>query len=229
MNIGEIRCNNKGSRFIIESKDYDRSDLKHTYYKIRFLESGYVDSVRSDSITNGYVKDNLSRSCCGVGMIGYINSREHFKEYEIWRDMLYRCYCKNDKSYKYYGAKGVTVCDRWHRFDIFFQDIPYIPGYNYELFFQNKLRLDKDILSGENKIYSPITTMWVSDTVNQKRRALEYNQRNKKFAVFPDGHTECITNVGAFCAMHNLHRQNVNLCLSGKQKATKGFTFYKEY
>lgn len=228
MRIGEIKTNRNGSQFVIEDKDIEKSDNKHTYYKIKFLESGYKDSVRSDSIKNGFVKDNLSKSCCGVGMIGYINTREHWKEYKIWEDMIYRCYSQTDKAYKYYGAKGVVVCDRWHRFDFFFKDISKIHGFNQDLFNQGKLRLDKDILSIENKIYSPQTTMWVSDLTNQKRRTAEYNNRNKKYAIFPDGHTELIVNVTDFCKTYNLHRQNVNLCLAGKQVATKEFRFYKE-
>lgn len=224
----EIRTNNNGSKFIIIGKDYSKQNSNHTYYKIKFVESGYEDSVRSDSIEKGLVKDNLAKSCCGVGSVGYINTREHWKEYKIWENMIYRCYCTTDKSYKYYGKKGVTVCDRWHRFDIFFEDMKIISGFDEDLFLQGKLRLDKDILSNGNKIYSPQTTMWVSETTNQKQRVAEYNNKNKKYAIFPDGHVELILNVTDFCKKYNLHRQNVNLCLAGKQKQTKGFRFYKE-
>ena len=213
---------------MVIDKDKNKSDYKHTYYKIKFLESGYEDSVRSDSIEKGLVKDNLSKSCCGIGMIGYINTREHWKEYKIWENMIYRCYCKSDKSYKFYGQKGVTVCERWLRFDYFFQDIITLNGYDAQLFAENKLRLDKDILSVNEKIYSPQTTMWVSDLTNQKRRTVEYNNKNKKYAIFPDGHIEKILNVSDFCKTYGLHRQNVNLCLCGKQKSSKGFKFYKE-
>lgn len=224
----EIQKNNKGLEFVIEGVDKEKSDSDHRYYHIRFLKSGYRDSVRSDSIKKGLVKDNLTESCCGVGKVGYINTRQHFKEYKIWENMIYRCYSPSDKSYKYYGAKGVTVCKRWHRFDQFFEDMFNIPGFDINLFQQNKLRLDKDILSSENKVYSPETTMWVSELENQKQRALEYNMRYKKYAIHPDGHIELITNVTDFCKNNNLHRQNVNLCLAGKRSSTKGFKFYKE-
>ena len=228
MKIGEIKTNNNGLDFIVTGKDVEKSDSKHTYYNIRFVESGYEDSVRSDSINKGLVKDNLSKSCCNVGMVGYINTREHFHEYKIWENMIYRCYCPTDKSYQYYGAKGVTVCERWHRFDYFCSDISSIHGFDKSLFDKHLLRLDKDLLSINEKIYSPQTTMWVSDLTNQKRRVNEYNSRNKKFAIFPDGHKEQIMNVTDFCKTYGLHRQNVNLCLAGKQKETKGFKFYKE-
>lgn len=33
--------------------------------------------------------------------------------YPVWHGIFTRCYNKNSKDYKYYGAKGVKVCDRW--------------------------------------------------------------------------------------------------------------------
>lgn len=34
-------------------------------------------------------------------------------EYRIYRQMLDRCYLETAPNYGWYGAKGVTVCDRW--------------------------------------------------------------------------------------------------------------------
>lgn len=36
--------------------------------------------------------------------------------YHRWSEMHTRCYNKNRKDYKYYGGKGVRVCDKWHDF-----------------------------------------------------------------------------------------------------------------
>jgi len=33
--------------------------------------------------------------------------------WSAWRGMKKRCYYENHPHYKYYGGKGVTVCDRW--------------------------------------------------------------------------------------------------------------------
>lgn len=33
--------------------------------------------------------------------------------YNCYRDMLSRCYCKNLRNYKFYGARGIFVCDEW--------------------------------------------------------------------------------------------------------------------
>ena len=36
-------------------------------------------------------------------------------EYVIWRGMLARCYDEKANNFERYGARGVTVCDRWRK------------------------------------------------------------------------------------------------------------------
>lgn len=35
--------------------------------------------------------------------------------YRVYRQMLDRCYLETAPNYRWYGAKGVTVCERWRR------------------------------------------------------------------------------------------------------------------
>jgi hypothetical protein len=37
--------------------------------------------------------------------------------------MIQRCEDQNCNDYRYYGARGVTVCDRWHDFVAFLNDV----------------------------------------------------------------------------------------------------------
>jgi hypothetical protein len=40
----------------------------------------------------------------------------------IWIGMISRCCNKKSKSYKYYGARGIKICDKWlHNFESFYQ------------------------------------------------------------------------------------------------------------
>lgn len=58
------------------------------------------------------------RSC---GCIPRQNSERVLKEgklvrpdgYHSWKAIQSRCYCESDENYRKYGAKGITVCDRW--------------------------------------------------------------------------------------------------------------------
>lgn len=50
-------------------------------------------------------------------------------EYKAWQAMLNRCYRVKDARYKWYGAKGVIVCDRWRNsFEAFIEDIGLRPS-----------------------------------------------------------------------------------------------------
>ncbi|SRR5579885_173094 len=44
-------------------------------------------------------------------------------EYQSWRAMMRRCRASKATNFKWYGAKGVTVCERWHRFQNFLTDM----------------------------------------------------------------------------------------------------------
>lgn len=45
------------------------------------------------------------------------------KVYGVWSSMKARCSNPNVKQYEDYGARGITVCDRWLIFDNFLADM----------------------------------------------------------------------------------------------------------
>ncbi len=51
------------------------------------------------------------------------------QEYRSWRSMVCRCYYPSNVSYKYYGERGITICDEWRRdFPAFLAYIGPCPG-----------------------------------------------------------------------------------------------------
>lgn len=43
--------------------------------------------------------------------------------YSVWKAMRARCRNSRTTSFKDYGGRGITVCDRWHRFENFLADM----------------------------------------------------------------------------------------------------------
>lgn len=87
------------------------------------------------------------------------------KSYTTWIDMIKRCYSKKfqEKRPTYVGC---AVCDEWLSFSKFKEW--YDENYPRHLEEQGvKLQLDKDLLSGDNKIYSPDTCVFLPNKVNK--------------------------------------------------------------
>lgn len=94
------------------------------------------------------------------------NNRTHGRSktrlYKVWSSMKSRCQDPNSNAYKWYGARGIQVCERWQLFENFIEDmgIPN-PGLTID-------RIDND---GN---YEPGNCRWVSHAENMR------NRRNSK-------------------------------------------------
>lgn len=55
-------------------------------------------------------------------------------EYYAWREAKYRCILPTNHNYVHYGARGISMCDRWlNSFEAFFKDMGPRPEGNYSL------------------------------------------------------------------------------------------------
>jgi hypothetical protein len=148
--------------------------------KIQFLETGTVREVHVNAALEGEAVDPFRVSVCGFGITGENDTKT--REYATWNSMINRCYNPNYGSYINYGAKGVTVCDRWRYFDNFLNDIKLLPGYDLWLQYPGEYALDKDrfqMYVPENmKVYSPETCCFVS-IVNNAKYAGAYVNNHK--------------------------------------------------
>jgi hypothetical protein len=58
--------------------------------------------------------------------------------YASWRSMLTRCFNSENNTYRFYGAKGITICDRWNpakggSFENFLEDLGFRPSKEHTL------------------------------------------------------------------------------------------------
>ena len=65
---------------------------------------------------------------------GYSHGRYGTPIYKIWGGMLSRCNNPKVKIYKYYGGRGIKVCDRWkHSFVNFIYDMGKKPSKTHSI------------------------------------------------------------------------------------------------
>ena len=82
--------------------------------------------------------------------------------------MLNRCRNKNMERYRAYGARGISVCDEWHKYPAFYE-WAMANGY------RNDLTIDRIDVDGN---YEPANCQWITMVENTKK-AIEDRRRKK--------------------------------------------------
>jgi hypothetical protein len=155
---------------VFESNNYGKfTIIKYTNSRcvlIKFKSTGSEKTVGISEINDGKVKDDASPSVFGVGvfgnkkggMRGYDSNHKKTKEYELWTNMLGRCYgYRKDTCYD-----DCTVSDDWLYFDNFCE---WINDQDIDLS-AIKYNLDKDLLSKGEKLYSKETCCLIPNKIN---------------------------------------------------------------
>jgi hypothetical protein len=88
--------------------------------------------------------------------------------YKTWSAMLDRCRREASTTYKYYGGRGIKVCDRWYKFENFYADMGERP---------KGLQLDRRDNMGD---YEPGNCQWVTPKENSNNRRPGPKFRNTK-------------------------------------------------
>lgn len=98
-----------------------------------------IRTVRGSTLRNGE-----SKSCGCLNGIPYSwHQASKTRLYSIWSDMKRRCSNKNNSQYKYYGGRGISVCDEWANSFPVFQEWALSHGY------QDNLSIDRIDVNGD--------------------------------------------------------------------------------
>lgn len=113
--------------------------------------------------------------------------------YRIFHNMKSRCYLKTFPKYKYYGARGIGICNEWSGKNGYysFEKWALENGYN------DKLEIDR---IDNEKDYSPNNCRWVD------RKTQNNNTRKNKFITY---NNETKT-VAQWAEIYKMHRCVLN-------------------
>jgi hypothetical protein len=77
-----------------------------------------------------YLKENAGKQTITHGETRKTN---YTGTYKSWRSMKARCTNPKNNQYHNYGARGITFCDRWNKYENFLEDMGERPdGYSLE-------------------------------------------------------------------------------------------------
>ena len=180
--VGNSYSNLRGEEFIYLGEERI-NDKK--YHLVRFVETNNYQYVLGSILGNKSKMRDLSRPfMCGVGYATGTEERpfyyrENYQAFEIWENMLQRCY-RNDGRNKSYRDAEVTK--EWHNYSNFlswFNSKVYDSSYIWEW----KLQLDKDLLSKDGKkVYSPETCCFLPSSINSILASINFKEYTKNCA-----------------------------------------------
>lgn len=88
----------------------------------------------TERVVNGQTLTNGGSKSCGCYRRENPNRKTHgegggrTKEYRIWSGIIYRCENPKCPEYKFYGGRGIRICQRWRTsFVLFLEDMGRCP------------------------------------------------------------------------------------------------------
>lgn len=141
-------------------------------------DCGNEKIVLSDNLCRGVTK---SCGCWNKEQKVRLNTTHGMSQmpiHSLWLKMIDRCLNPNNKAFNNYGGRGISVCERWLKFENFFEDMGNRPeGKSLE-------RIDNQ------KGYSKENCCWATDTEQARNKRnnhlIEYMGHKKSIAEWAE-------------------------------------------
>lgn len=139
--------------------------------------------------------------------------------YGTYRNILTRCYNKNNPKYRRYGARGIFVCEQWlgiNGFNNFLKDVGERPNKN--------LTIDRINNDGP---YSKENCRWATaeQQQNNKTHSPATNGSPNRKAVLCIENNKIYPSIASAALELNLSDSKISLVCRGHSKKTKGYSF----
>lgn len=89
--------------------------------QIRWFSTADLRRTKNPRRSCGCLKDDVARS--QIVQISTTHGRSGTSEYNTWCTMIQRCTNPANRQYKDYGGRGITICERWMKFENFLADM----------------------------------------------------------------------------------------------------------
>ena len=122
--IIRVRMDLTGKRFerlTVVSKSM-RNDGRNVYWNC-YCDCGGVTEATTGALRSGYT---THCGCLTASLRSQNATRHGYADspiYVLWQAMLNRCRNPKQRAYPYYGGRGITVCERWLKFENFLADM----------------------------------------------------------------------------------------------------------
>lgn len=154
-------------------------------------ECGVSAIVRGNQLRSGGTKscgclkrEASSRNILALRNSNFRHGKRRTPEYCAWSNMIQRCSNAKHPFYEWYGGRGISVCDEWQDFKVFFADMGCRPSLGHSL--------DRIDVNGH---YAPANCRWASMAVQAN------NTQNNRIIIL-DGRTDTLSN---WVRLFNIH------------------------
>lgn len=168
-----------GERFgnltvISRAEDYILRNGKHRVMWNCVCDCGNITSVDVVSLVGGHTQSCGCKRAAKLQLGNLKHGGCYDRLYKVYHNMKNRCYNTNSDDYKYYGARGIKMCDTWLSSYSAFKDWAYLNGYD-DSAPKGECTIDRiDV----NRGYEPDNCRWVNMTVqSQNRRNVRNNDK----------------------------------------------------
>jgi hypothetical protein len=178
-----------------------RNEKRKLYSWICKCDCGNIKEIIGADLRNG---NTLSCGCLSSRTSEHNATKTHGLSksliYNVYRSMLDRCNNESTKSYKDYGARGISVCNEWLTFEGFYSDM----GESYK----QGLTIERINYDGN---YCKDNCIWIP------KRDQGLNKRNNKMVTYN----------GELVALVKICREKNLNCKTIKHRLNRGWDIEK--